>query len=58
MSEILQDGAVPKTVGQLVGKTVTLTPLDGGALEVTTENGGSFHLPADVAHALRVEREA
>lgn len=57
ISEILQDGAVPKTVGQLVGKTVTLTPLDGGALEVTTDNGSSFHLPADTAHALRVERD-
>ena len=57
ISEILQDGAVPKTVGHLVGKTVTLTPLDGGALEVTTDNGSSFHLPADTAHALRVERD-
>ena len=57
ISEILQDGAVPKTAGQLVGTTVTITPLDGGALEVTTENGSSFHLPADTAHALRVERD-
>lgn len=58
ISEILQDGALPKHAGQLVGATVTLTPLEGGALEVATEGGDSFHLTADVAHALRVERES
>ncbi|MBA1834847.1 metal-dependent regulator [Corynebacterium sp. zg912] len=57
VSEILQDGALPKNAGQLVGAVVTLTPLDGGALEVATQDGNNFHLTADVAHALRVEPE-
>lgn len=57
VSEILQDGALRKNAGQLVGAVVTLTPLDGGALEVATQDGNNFHLTADVAHALRVEPE-
>ncbi|WJY97730.1 metal-dependent transcriptional regulator [Corynebacterium fournieri] len=57
ISEILQDGALPKSAGQLVGETVALTPLEDGAVEVATDNGDRFELTADIAHALRVERE-
>ena len=55
ISEILQDGALPKSAGQLVGQTVDLHPLEDGALEVSTDEGETFVLTADVSHALRVE---
>ena len=55
ISEILQDGALPKSAGQLVGQTVDLLPLEDGALEVSTDEGETFVLTADVSHALRVE---
>ena len=57
ISEILQDGALPRAAGQLVGQTVELQPLEDGALEVSTDKGETFVLTADVSHALRVERE-
>ena len=57
ISEILQDGALPKSAGQLVGQTVDLHPLEDGALEVSTDEGETFVLTADVSHALRVERQ-
>lgn len=55
ISEILQDGALPKSAGQLVGQTVDLHPLEDGSLEVSTDEGETFVLTADVSHALRVE---
>ena len=55
ISEILQDGALPKSAGQLVGQTVDLHPLEDGALEVSTDEGETFVLTSDVSHALRVE---
>lgn len=57
ISEILQDRSLSNTAGQLVGEVVTITPLEAGALEVTTADGKTFDLPADIAHALRVEGE-
>lgn len=59
ISEILQvppsDDASLTGLGHFVGQEVLLTPFDGGALEVTTENGETVVLPSDLAHALRVE---
>ena len=59
ISEILQvppsDDASLTGLGHFVGQEVLLTPFDGGALEVTTENGETVVLPSELAHALRVE---
>ena len=61
ISEILQvpldSGKTFAGIGHLVGETVTLTPLEDGALEISTANGEAAVLPAEVAHALRVEPE-
>lgn len=61
VSEILQvpgeDGAPRAATGHLVDQVVTLTPLEGGGLSVTSESGEEIELSADVAHALRVELE-
>ncbi len=59
ISEILQvpvsNGTSLPEMGQLVGETVTLTPLDGGDIEITTPDGATVQLPADIVHGLRVE---
>lgn len=59
ISEILQvpvsNGTSLPEMGQLVGETVTLTPLDGGDIEITTPDGAMVQLPADIVHGLRVE---
>ncbi|MBC3178905.1 metal-dependent transcriptional regulator [Corynebacterium lujinxingii] len=61
ISEILQvpldSGKTFAGIGHLVGETVTLTPLEDGALEISTANRETAVLPAEVAHALRVEPE-
>lgn len=59
ISEILQvpvSDVVPRAAtGHLVDQVVTLSPLDDGAIEITSEAGERIELSADVAHALRVE---
>lgn len=59
ISEILQQGTLVQhpvvSLGSLVGQRVTLTPLDGGGVIVTTTSGNEVELAPEFAHALRVE---
>lgn len=60
ISEILQvplpSGESLTAAGDIIGETVTLTPIDGGGVEVEREQGGeTVTLTPDVAHGLRVE---